>query len=97
MSVPRISFLAVAVLTLAIAGCKVNTINSFPSHPASVRFIGLVSDAATLDVKQDDNAVWTAIGFGAPTEYQQFDNKPDLTGHPKFQRQRYQRGSANFC
>lgn len=88
MSVPRISFLAVAVLTLAIAGCKVNTINSFPSHPASVRFIGLVSDAATLDVKQDDNAVWTAIGFGAPTEYQQFDNKqttfdifaPDVTG-----------------
>ncbi|MGH9696349.1 MAG: DUF4397 domain-containing protein, partial [Bryobacteraceae bacterium] len=75
MSFPRTSLLAVAAFTLLVSGCKVNTINSFPSHPASVRFIGLISDAATLDVKKDSNAVWTGIPFGQPTDYQQFDNK----------------------
>ncbi|MEO6929354.1 MAG: DUF4397 domain-containing protein [Casimicrobiaceae bacterium] len=74
MSLPRISLLAALACVLALAGCKVDTINSFPVKPASVRFIGVVADSATLDVKQDNKSAWTAVPFAAPTAYQQFDN-----------------------
>lgn len=75
MSFPRISLIAVAAFALLLGSCKVNTINSFPSHPASVRFVGLVPDAATLDVKKDSDTIWAGVGFGQPTDYQQLENK----------------------
>jgi hypothetical protein len=75
MSFPRISSLVAVALTLAISGCKVDTINSFPSHPATVRFLQLVPDAPSVDVKQGDSTPWTAVGFGAPTGYVEFENK----------------------
>ncbi len=75
MSFPRLPFLAAAALVLAVAGCKVETINDFPSKPASVRAINLVTDAATIDIKKDDTTVWSAIALAAPTDYQMFDNR----------------------
>jgi len=75
MSLPRISFLAAIAFTLAIGGCKVDTINSFPVKPASVRFAGLVADAATLNVQQNNTTAWSDVPFAQPTAYQQFDNK----------------------
>ena len=75
MSFPRIAFVAVAMFALSIAGCKVNTINSFPSHPASVRFLNLLPATPSVDVQRDNTTVWTGAGYGAPTDYQQFDNR----------------------
>jgi len=74
MSLPRISLLAAIALTLAIGGCKVDTINSFPVKPASVRFVGMVADALTLNVQQNSTAAWSDVPFAQPTAYQQFNN-----------------------
>ena len=58
----------------AVAGCKVETINDFrrtrvgEDHQPGSR-------CRKLDVKKDDTTVWSAVGFGAPTEYQKFDNQ----------------------
>ncbi|MEP7063633.1 MAG: DUF4397 domain-containing protein [Betaproteobacteria bacterium] len=75
MSFPRISLLVTVALAFVLGGCKVDTINSFPSKPASVRLLQLVPDAPSVDVKTDDATAWTGIGFGMPTAYQSFDNK----------------------
>lgn len=75
MSFPRLPFLAAAALVLAVAGCKVETINDFPSKPASVRTISLVPDAASIDVKKDGATVWSGVTLGVPTDYQMFDNR----------------------
>ncbi len=75
MSFPRLSFLAAAALVLAVAGCKVETINDFPSKPASVRTVNLVPDATSIDVKKDNTTVWSAIPLAVPTDYQMFDNR----------------------
>lgn len=74
MSLPRISFLVLAAMALLIPGCKVNTINSFPSHPATVGFINLMPDSSTLDVKVNGSTAWSGVGFTTVTATQQFDN-----------------------
>lgn len=74
MSLARTLSIAAAALALALAGCKVNTINNFPSKPAPVRFINLVPDAATLDVKKNSDVVFADIPFRVATPYQDFDN-----------------------
>ncbi len=75
MSLARITSIAVAALALALAGCKVDTINNFPTKPAPVRFINFVPDAASLDVKKDGAVVFAAVPFATATNYQNFDNK----------------------
>lgn len=75
MPLPRLTWIAAAVVALAIAGCKVDTINNFPTKPVPVRFVNLMSDAPGLDVRKDGNLVWTDVPFPSATAYQNFDNQ----------------------
>lgn len=75
MPFPRLTWFAAAVVALAIAGCKVDTINNFPSKPVPVRFVNLMSDAPGLDVRKDGSLVWTDVPFPSATAYQDFENK----------------------
>ena len=75
--VPRMlrrSFLAVCLAALAVAGCKVNTINYFPPHPAQVRVLNLLPDSA-VDVQVDGGTAFSNVAFQTATGYQTFDNK----------------------
>jgi hypothetical protein len=75
MHLPRSTWIAAAVVALAVAGCKVNTINNFPTKPVPVRFVNMMSDAPGLDVKKDGDVVWSAVPFPSATPYQDFENK----------------------
>lgn len=70
----RRSFLAVCLVALAVAGCKINTINSFPAHPATVRVLNLVVDAS-VDVQVDGAPAFSNVAFQTATGYQSYDNK----------------------
>jgi hypothetical protein len=70
----RRSFLAVCLVVLAVAGCKINTINSFPAHPASVRVLNLIVDAS-IDVQVDGAPAFSDVAFQTATGYQSYDNK----------------------
>jgi hypothetical protein len=75
------------VLLLAIAGCKVKTINYFPPHPASIRVINLMPQAAGLDVQIGGQPAFSAIPFQSLTGYQSYDNAAtsftvNVTGSP---------------
>jgi hypothetical protein len=70
-----LTWIAAAVVALAVAGCKVDTINNFPTKPVPVRFVNLMSDAPGLDVKKDGDVVWTNVPFPSATPYQTFENK----------------------
>jgi hypothetical protein len=75
MSFPRLFWFAAAAIALAIAGCKINTINSFPTRPATVRYINFVPDSSTLTVQVGSTVAFADVPFGTPTDYQQFDNR----------------------
>ncbi len=75
MSKRRVTLAALLVLPLAIAGCKINTINSFPPKAAHVRMVNVVADAPLLDVTADGAAAFTGIAFEGSTDYVDFDNK----------------------
>ena len=62
------------VLALAIAGCKVNTINYFPPHPASVRVMNLMPDVPAIDVQIGGNPAFSGVTFETATGYQSYDN-----------------------
>jgi hypothetical protein len=62
------------VLLLVVAGCKIKTINYFPPHPASVRVINLMPQAAGLDVQIGGQPAFSAIPFESLTAYQSYDN-----------------------
>jgi hypothetical protein len=70
----RRSFLAVCLVALAVAGCKINTINSFPSHPASVRVLNLMV-GTSIDVQIDGSPAFSNVTFQTATAYQSYDNK----------------------
>jgi Domain of unknown function (DUF4397) len=75
MSVRRKLLVAIPfVLLLAVAGCKVNTINYFPPHPATVRVINLMPEAAGIDVQIGGQPAFSAVGFQSLTGYQSYDN-----------------------
>ena len=63
------------VAALALAGCKVNSINYFPPHPAPVRVINLMTDSSALNVSVGGNVAYTNVAFQATTGYQSFDNQ----------------------
>ena len=71
----RRSFFAVCLAALAIAGCKINTINSFPSHPAQVRVLNLIADSNGVDVRVDGSPAFSNVAFQTATGYQNYDNK----------------------
>ena len=70
----RRSFLAACLVALAVAGCKINTINSFPAHPASVRVLNLIP-GVSLDVQVDGAPAFSEVAFQTATGYQSYDNK----------------------
>ncbi len=75
MSFPRSFALLAVALIATLAGCKINTINNFPTRPASVRFIGFIPDAPALNVDSGGSTVWSSVPFITPTDYVQFDNR----------------------
>ena len=60
---------------LAIAGCKVNSINYFPPHPAQVRVLNLMPDCAGVDVQINGAPAFTNVAFQTATGYQNYDNQ----------------------
>jgi len=75
MSLRRKFLLAVtAVVTLALAGCKVNTINSFPPHPAQVRVMNLMTDAPSIDLQVNGTPAFSNVTFQSVSGYQNYDN-----------------------
>ena len=66
--------LSAAAVPLALAGCKVRTINYFPPHPATVRFVNLLNSQVGMDGLQGGNVVWSDVAFQAFTDYVEFEN-----------------------
>ncbi|MFO1323945.1 MAG: DUF4397 domain-containing protein [Burkholderiales bacterium] len=62
-------------LMLVAAGCKVDTINYFPPHPANVRVINLMADAPSIDVQVGGSPAFSGVAFQAATGYQSFNNQ----------------------
>ena len=75
MSFPRIKTFAVLALLLALGSCKVNTINSFPTNPASVRYGAFMPNAPLVNVQVQGTTAWTNVPFQSITDYQQFNNQ----------------------
>jgi hypothetical protein len=69
--------LIVAVLSapVALAGCKVRTINDFPVSHARVRLANLMLGATGLDVREGDTVIWTAVPYEGSTDFVEFENK----------------------
>jgi hypothetical protein len=70
---PRLFALFALLLPLVLAGCKIDTINSFNTPPAQVRFANFLPDAKALDVRGGDTAIWTAVPPEVTTGYRDFD------------------------
>lgn len=70
---PRLFALLALLLPLVLAGCKIDTINSFSSPPAQVRFGNFLPDADALDVRAGDTPIWNAVPPEATTGYRDFD------------------------
>jgi hypothetical protein len=62
------------VLLLVVAGCKVKTINYFPPHPASVRVLNLMPEAASIDVQVGGQPAFSGVTFQSLTGYQSYEN-----------------------
>jgi Domain of unknown function (DUF4397) len=65
---------AVVAIPIVIAGCKVNSINYFPPHPATVRVANVMPDAPALNVTVNGVLSWSALTFQSLTGYQSFNN-----------------------
>ncbi len=75
MSLRRKLLLVVPFLVaLVLAGCKVNSINYFPPHPATVRVLNLMTDAPSIDVQVNGTPTFSNVTFQGVTAYQSFDN-----------------------
>jgi hypothetical protein len=75
MFFPRIKTFAALAMLLALGSCKVNTINSFPTNPASVRYGSFMPNAPLVDVQVQGTTAWTDVPFQSMTDYQQFNNQ----------------------
>jgi len=75
MNTRRRLIVAVLASPVALAGCKVRTINDFPVAHADIRFSNLMLGATALDVREGSTIVWTAIPFEAITGSVEFENK----------------------
>lgn len=73
----RRRFLAAAAIasTGLAGGCKINTINSFPAHPAKVRMMNLLPDATAVDLSINGSPAFTNVAFESVTAYQEYDNR----------------------
>ena len=71
----KLLFVIPLAIALAIAGCKVSTINYFPPHPAQVRVLNLMPDAPSVDVTINGAVAFTNVAFEQSTGYQNYDNQ----------------------
>jgi hypothetical protein len=62
-------------IVLVLAGCKVNSINYFPPHPANVRVVNVLPDVGPVNVQIDGNPAYTAVAPQTATGYQSYENK----------------------
>src|SRR5437870_3288268 len=62
-------------LPLALAGCKIETINSFPTKAAHVRVVNALPNTAALNVSVDGGVAWPALPFEGMTAYNDFSNE----------------------
>ena len=62
-------------LPLTLAGCEIDTINSFPTKAAHVRVVNAIPNAPSLDVKVDGATSWPALPFEGMTGYSDFSNQ----------------------
>ena len=63
---------ALFCLPLALASCKINTINSFPTTFATVRFVNVMTDAGALDAVEGGATQWAAVAPETGTGYKEF-------------------------
>jgi hypothetical protein len=69
----RISLLlALLCLPLVLTSCKINTINSFPTTYAHIRFVNTMTDAPALDVTESGATMWSNVAFQAGTGSKDF-------------------------
>lgn len=74
--VTRRRLLAAAASTpIVLAGCKVRTINYFPSTPADVRFVNLTTYSPGIDVRVGDTTLWSGVVFEQDTAFVELDNE----------------------
>ena len=71
----KLLFVFPLVAVLALAGCKINTINYFPPNPAPVRVLNLIPDSPLLAVAVEGTVAYNNVGFQGITDYQSFENK----------------------
>jgi hypothetical protein len=67
-------FVIPLAIALAVAGCKIKTINDFPPHPAQVRVMNLMTDAPSIDVTINGSPAFANVAFQSVTGYQNYDN-----------------------
>lgn len=72
MRLRRLLLGVLVALPLALAGCKVNTINSFNPAPAQVRVANVIPDA-TVAVGVNGTPTWAGVRFEDVTTYKTFD------------------------
>jgi len=65
---------ALVVVPLVVAGCKINSINYFPPHPANVRVANVIPNAAAINVTVGGNPAFSGLTFETLTGYQSYDN-----------------------
>ncbi len=76
MVVRRTLLAAIALgLTLVAAGCKINSINYFPPHPASIRVVNLIAGGPSIDVAVGGSVAFAGVAFQTITGYQSYDNQ----------------------
>lgn len=71
----RVLLAAALVATVVAGGCKVNSINNFPPHPAQVRVMNLIPDAPAVDVAIGGSPAFSNVQFETATGYQSYDNR----------------------
>lgn len=62
------------LLALAVGGCKINSINYFPPHPAQVRVLNLLPGVAAVDVLINGTPTFSGVAFQSATAYQALEN-----------------------
>lgn len=60
---------------VVLAGCKVRTINYFPSSKAYVRYANFTLDSTGMDVREGDATIWSGVAFEGSTDAVEFTNE----------------------
>jgi len=63
---------AVLAMPLALSSCEIDTINSFPTTYAKIRFVNVLAEAAAVDVIEGDNLVWPNVAYQEGTGSREF-------------------------